>query len=505
KQQRSFADSSVQLWVVVPSLVGATLSAMVLWAARTPEPLGFGAILLRGLTLWRVPLVCLAASYFALSLRSLDQLTPPKRIGLAALSATFALVGTYLVTCGVYWTFCNYGMPETTAVWCAFAFGPSLMLLAPTVGVGLMIGVLGLDSTDWRREWWTRLGSWLGIYAAGSLLVSAAAIFGPWLLLSGFKSSESITWKTAGPVLGWIGTVVGGLLAGNSSSSDGDSAKSLKARALSAFSRLAAVLFIAGALLLVATLAHVVFFNLSAEGAVKGSSVYWQNLHDLDWRVVALCAIGLGALGVVASLRFDLNIFGLNQFYRNRLVRCYLGATRWQAGTRKPHRFTAFDADDDIPLAELRYNTSNPPAFRGPFPILNGSLNLGGSPDLDLHTRHSASFVMTPLRCGADRPTVGFAPTRLGDAAFAGGVTLGQAVSISGAAASPNMGYDTSPLVSFLLTMFNVRLAWWFPNPGSGNWTSDRLGSGIRYLVRETFGLASETSPFVNVSDGGVR
>ncbi len=51
--------------------------------------------------------------------------------------------------------------------------------------------------------------------------------------------------------------------------------------------------------------------------------------------------------------------------------------------------------------------------------------------------------------------------------------------------------------------MFNVRLAWWFPNPGRHTWTKDRFRSGIDYLVRETFGLASETSSFVNVSDGG--
>ena len=44
---------------------------------------------------------------------------------------------------------------------------------------------------------------------------------------------------------------------------------------------------------------------------------------------------------------------------------------------------------------------------------------------------------------------------------FADGVMLGQAVAISGATASPNMGYNTSPLVVFLLTMFNLRLGWW--------------------------------------------
>ena len=73
---------------------------------------------------------------------------------------------------------------------------------------------------------------------------------------------------------------------------------------------------------------------------------------------------------------------------------------------------------------------------------------------------------MTPQRCGADREKVGYAPTTLPDQpGFADGVALGQAVAISGAAASPNMGDNTSPLVAFLLTMFNVRLGQASPPP----------------------------------------
>jgi len=88
-------------------------------------------------------------------------------------------------------------------------------------------------------------------------------------------------------------------------------------------------------------------------------------------------------------------VFGLNQFYRNRLVRCYLGATRWAPGLRTPHPFTAFDGGDDLPLADLRYKGTDPTPYRGPFPIVNCALNLGGSSDLILHTRHSAPFVIT--------------------------------------------------------------------------------------------------------------
>jgi hypothetical protein len=54
-----------------------------------------------------------------------------------------------------------------------------------------------------------------------------------------------------------------------------------------------------------------------------------------------------------------------------------------------------------------------------------------------------------------------------------------------------------------LLTMFNVRLAWWFPNPGKRKWERASPPIGIYYLVQEFLGMAGEDSDFVNVSDGG--
>ena len=46
------------------------------------------------------------------------------------------------------------------------------------------------------------------------------------------------------------------------------------------------------------------------------------------------------------------------------------------------------------------------------------------------------------------------------------GIALGTAMAISGAAVSPNMGYNSSPSITLLLTLFNVRLGWWLGNPG---------------------------------------
>ena len=84
-----------------------------------------------------------------------------------------------------------------------------------------------------------------------------------------------------------------------------------------------------------------------------------------------------------------------------------------------------------------------------------------------------------------------------------GAPTLGQAISVSGAAASPNMGYHTSPVVAFLLTVFNVRLGWWFPNPARRPPAQPSPHFNLRYMIVELFGGATDKSKFLMISDGG--
>ena len=81
---------------------------------------------------------------------------------------------------------------------------------------------------------------------------------------------------------------------------------------------------------------------------------------------------------------------------------------------------------------------------------------------------------------------------------------MGSAMSISGAAASPNMGYHSSPALTFLMTVFNVRLGHWSPNPANeNNWAKHGPTFGGTYLLKELFGETEYTSPFVYLSDGG--
>ena len=62
-----------------------------------------------------------------------------------------------------------------------------------------------------------------------------------------------------------------------------------------------------------------------------------------------LVILGAGGLAWLISWQVNLNEFSLHTFYRNRLVRCFLGASR----ERKPHPFTGFDDEDDLPLTAL--------------------------------------------------------------------------------------------------------------------------------------------------------
>ena len=71
-------------------------------------------------------------------------------------------------------------------------------------------------------------------------------------------------------------------------------------------------------------------------------------------------------------------------------------------------------------------------------------------------TRKAGAYVSSQIY-GGNEPDLAMEGT---------GISLATAMSISGAAASPNMGYHSSPATAFLMTLFNVRLGAWMPNPG---------------------------------------
>ncbi|HEX7181611.1 MAG TPA: patatin-like phospholipase family protein [Thermoanaerobaculia bacterium] len=148
-------------------------------------------------------------------------------------------------------------------------------------------------------------------------------------------------------------------------------------------------------------------------------------------------------------------------------------------------------------------DTARPPR---PLHVVNVALNLVGGKKLAWQQRKAESFTFSPLHCGSAR--LGY---RAAELYGRGGlnrraVSLGTAMAISGAAASPNMGYHSSPAITFLLTFFNARLGWWLGNPGVAGASSfghshPRLA--VSPLISEALGLTDDRSPYVYLSDGG--
>jgi hypothetical protein len=200
---------------------------------------------------------------------------------------------------------------------------------------------------------------------------------------------------------------------------------------------------------------------------------------------------------VVAAGFVNVNKFSLHAMYRNRLVRAYLGASR----ERKPNPFTGFDPEDNIRMIEINRLADGQTVER-PLHVINMALNLVEGQNLAWQERKAASFTASTLHCGSSR--VNYQHTE----GYGGkeGIRLGTAIAISGAAASPNMGYHSSPILSAIMTFFNVRLGWWLANPGEKGrkfWKNRAPQNAIRPLLDEAFGRTTSVNQWVYLSDGG--
>lgn len=427
---------------------------------------------------------------------------------LAPIGATAALVLESCALILLLQGWLRYAPMDRSGAEAAFVFGPALVIAVLSLSVYVLTGLLGKASDGQKREWWSRYGALLSMAIAGWLILSVAAVYGPFWI----EKLGAVKWL---PIFGWVATSLGSVLAGKSGETSGEGKSKTRQLPLELLAVAGPFVAIAGVILGISWAVHAVL--LAVNPSLPGT--YWEGLSHIDptsvWYALAIVLV----TGFALTWRVDINIFGLSEFYRSRLVRCYLGASR---SKRRPHPFTGFDEDDDLPLASLR--TCTPAAyataentelerapFAGPYPIVNCTLNLGGSSDLAVKTRRSDCFTMTPLHCGFNHKDPlnrrfgagGYCPTEH----YCGkqdSPTLGLAVAVSGAAANPNMGYHTSPLTSFLMTIFNARLGCWFANPSLKK-PITRISPhfSLPSLVRELFGTADDGSSFVDVSDGG--
>ena len=513
-------------------------------------------------------------------------------------------------------------------------FAVPLVLLVFFVQASVFVGLSSIFNEDNDREWWGRAGALLLMVAILGGGASFIAVFGPVLLYQ------------APALFGAVGAGSGGAAAllGYSAKTSAKDKKSEK-RSMSdtmtnAMLGLAVPIF---ALVLLAavslgtteilrlidfdhrrtpaieraekrSIVDAQFVSTITKGTQHKTYVQKDEIKDVplysveamrayhhldsvqrtDWPEL-LFIFGVAGGAIFLSIFIGVNRFSMHGLYRNRLIRAYLGASRYN---RDPDRFTGFDENDNLQMYELRPQLLWPSSFSDacafvaqvaekraagvekciwdnlggkiqnrvsdamkaktypsslvaavtqrvnvliqtidlatgkadgnpiellkknrvqleatfkmlkplgaarPMHVVNTALNLVSGDNLAWQQWKAESFTVSPLHCGS--LYLGYRDSR--EYGGPDGISLGTAVTISGAAASPNMGYNSSVPLAFILTLLNVRLGAWLGNPGTAGERSFTKGSPNGNLVPLGYELSGNTNdrcPWVYLSDGG--
>jgi hypothetical protein len=514
-------------------------------------------------------------------------------------------------------------------------FAVPLVLAILFVQSAIFVGLSSRLNEDYDREWWARAGGWVLVTAVAWIAFTGIGIYGPVLIYLAPRIFAALGAGTG------AFTILSGKSGKTSSGEQQKEDESKTSVATNIALGLAAPIFAVCILALISLVTSRIVLAQSAakfvtddEIALYSSATYQQKgtvkIGDDRERVFEtakypaiekdrlraiehLYAIDNAEVGTVGkiflatvfawfiSLFIGVNKFSMHAFYRNRLIRAYLGASRHN---RDPNPFTGFDPNDNIQMHKLRGESfwvhsfrnldkfvadlQKPPATKAqpmlgflfsqltprtrdllakyhpdpakrrlvsellfedlnrivddydlvslppqkkpydptrsnanrrhlddvlrdylnpasngrPFHIVNMALNLVSGDNLAWQQRKARSFTVSPLHSGNYQ--LGYRASR--DYGGPDGISLGTSVAISGAAASPNMGYHSSPALSFLLTLFNVRLGWWLGNPGpAGNKTYKLRNplTSLKPLIAEIFGMTDDQHPYIYLSDGG--
>lgn len=542
----------VMLTVIAPSVLAALFGGV--WLFNAALFTGEGAI--AGLGIAGLLLVVLALIFFYVSGEWRALLRKKIHYAGEALVYLLAGAGALGVALALLWAVKDWAhaarlshTPHAQHV-ALLVFGTAVVLAVYGVAGSVWVGLVGRRYFERSREWWSRMNAWLFTFAAAWAGLFGLALYGPALLEWGLDALPG--WARQAVGAGWIGSLLGTLLARKPRGLS-RTQSALFDRALNAL----AAIFVTGLLLVLSTLLHHALTGFGAgpvaaadsvsqlevtvtgkpqgistamsvqPGAVRLTSYLEARLADQQALLAQPGWAGIGLVRTVflavlvallyLSFRVDVNKFSLHNMYKNRLIRCYLGASRPHDRWQQP--FTGFDEDDDVPLKDLKDRTAWGVAHR-PEHFLNAAINISQGKNLAWQERKAAPFVFSAAKCGFRlAPTQGDAragePDLRPRAAFKEttryatddpeerGFTLGMALATSGAAVSPNMGRATQPVRAFLLTFFNVRLGRWSPNPARARATQPTPHFGLLCLLQELFGLSNEERKFVYLSDGG--
>ena len=225
---------------------------------------------------------------------------------------------------------------------------------------------------------------------------------------------------------------------------------------------------------------------------------------EMTWVYHALGAIGI----LIIAFLTPINKVSIHRYYRDRLMETFNpdidSVLSDDVGDSKEVAL-AFAANK-ASLHDCLPNDDNPM----PYHIINANVILVDSKIPKFKGRGGDNFILSPLYSGSN--ATGW---RKSETFADGSMTLPSAVAISGAAANSNSGVAGSgltmnPLISKLMSIFNIRLGYWTANPAlrkehflfnSHKTTPNFLNPGIKSVLNLT--KLNEEADFVQLSDGG--
>lgn len=376
-----------------------------------------------------------------------------------------------------------FSHPRKVEVQLVYAsFGPPLFLMFIVLGTIILGAVGSFAISDEDRRRWISLSSDALILILGWTLINFSVLYFPTIFVG-------LLWQTKAWMMaaGAAATLIT-LLAGYSSKTAEDIKQILGSVAGIPFLKAVPELLTAVVLFLAPPVAALWLLLIASLASVRIAEYTTSILHGAQWAVFLLSGVVLALSGALLGRLVNVNKFSLNSMYRDRLIAVYLGASN----PSRESRFTSFHRFDNLPMSNLP---------RRPLHVLNMSLPLKSRMRL---TRASTpeSFTVSPLHAGS--PVLGYRPVH----AYGGptGITLGTAMAISGSSSSAIVGYSSSPVVRFVLNLFDARLGWPLGNPGRAgktNWSRTAPKFAPAALWDDTLGHGTDSSPYVRLADGG--
>ena len=391
-------------------------------------------------------------------------------------------------------------------------FALPIVLVVLMLGSALLSGLLSSIEEEEQREWWARAGGVFTIFIMAWICAQAVSEYSGILVVD--AKYRALLWGFCSGLFGGGAAIAGNSAATTAAGKHVDLTQLSKAGRFLARHQLlpSALSFVAliCIMLLVGSLNEVLLQAIGSQHNIYELYQSYVNartnydvlfFNSTEEFAIPFLMVAALLLALFSNYCINVNTFSLHGMYRMRLVRAFLGASNFG---RDADRFTNFDKSDNIPQAELQLIPD------APIHVVNTALNLVNTRKQAWQQRKAESFTFTPFQCGS---------WRLGYVATSGygnihGVTLGTAMAISGAAFNPNMGYNSSPLVTLLMTLFNARLGWWLPNPA---WRSPKQSDedrdrylrktgpnfALASILSEALGRTNDKRKWIQLSDGG--